>query len=350
MDCRTNRRVVLGNARGVSVLALFVLLLDWTPLLNAQQPFNRIMVQDPTLNNLVDPPGYVTGKLGTLGAVIKTGKGTQPMILVPGIGFSGNIFKELMVSFENDYRMYAVTLPGFGGTPAPPTPDEKTSFGEQTWTNGAVEAIEDLMEKESIQNPVIVGHWQIGTQVALRLAIKHPGTIKAVVLLAGTAKMDVTGSRFERFYTTPEQRIATIDTFLAPKWFKTVKRETWDDNNFLPEDYAVHPGHSLRLWREAASPLLHVWIRYLCEFNAQDLTVELPNLKVPTLLLKPGLEGLYYQGAQNYMEIFCHKSWGAIGKNAKIKVKTIPHTRALPWFDKPVEVKEAMIDFLKNVE
>jgi hypothetical protein len=38
-------------------------------------------------------------------------------------------------------------------------------------------------------------------------------------------------------------------------------RETWDDNNFLPGDYAVNPILGLRLWREAASPQVHVWIR-----------------------------------------------------------------------------------------
>ncbi|MBI4418740.1 MAG: alpha/beta hydrolase [Ignavibacteriales bacterium] len=308
------------------------------------------MAQDPSLNNLVDPPGNKAADIGSLGNVIKSGKGTQPMILIPGIGFSGNIYKEFMASIENDFRMYAVTLPGFGGTPAPPGPGEETSFGEQTWTNNAVVAIEKLMERENIRNPVVVGHWQIGTQIALRLALKHPKKIKAVVLLSGVAKMDVTGTRFEQYYATPEARVAPIDTFLAPKWFKTVTRETWDDNNFLPEDYTVHPRLGLRYWREAALPKLHVWVRYLCEFNAQDITVDLSKLKVPTLLLKPGLEGIYAQGPQNYIEMFCHDSWGNLDSYSSIKVKTIPHTRSLMWLDRPEEVKQAVIEFLRSAK
>src|SRR4030067_1470682 len=126
--------------------------------------------------------------------------------------------------------------------------------------------------------------------------------------------------------------------YFAPKWFKTVTRETWDDNNFLPGDSAVNPGRGLRLWREAAAPKLHVWVRYLCEFNAQDITLELDQVTVPTLKLEPGLEGIKDHPDQNYMENYCHKGWeGYLEKNPKITVKTIPNSRVCLWFDQPQE-------------
>ena len=52
--------------------------------------------------------------------------------------------------------MYAVTLPGFGGTPAPPMPVAGTSYGGQTWTNGAVGGIKRLIVREALDRPVIV--------------------------------------------------------------------------------------------------------------------------------------------------------------------------------------------------
>ncbi len=321
------------------------------PLLFGQQSFKRILKQDSTLNNLVDPPGYKTVQPGTLGEVIRAGTGNQPMILVPGLGFGAHVFDEFMAGFSGQYRMYAVTLPGFGGTAAPPCPGEKTSFGEQTWTNGALGAIEKLMEDEKIQNPIIVGHWLGGTQIALRLALKHPDKIKAVVLLAGSARMIMTDTTYAPYFATPEKRVAAIDNFQAPMWFKTVTRETWDENNFLPGDYAANPLRGLRLWRQAASPKLHVWVRYLCEFNAQDISVEIAKLTVSTLLLKPGLEGIWHEPGGNYMETYCHKSWeGRIENNPKIRVKTIPNSRACLWFDQPEEVNKAVVDFLKGVK
>ena len=150
---------------------------------------------------------------------------------------------------------------------------------------------------------------------------------------------------------TLEQRVAITDRYMAPRWFKTVTRETWDDNNFLPGDYAVNPVRGLRLWRAAAAPKLHVWVRYLCEFNAQDVGLELSALTVPTLLLQPGLEGLEFDPSNNYMESFCLKSWeGCIENLAPFQVKTISHARACPWFDQPTAVKQAMTEFLKSAD
>ncbi|MCI0531140.1 MAG: alpha/beta hydrolase, partial [candidate division Zixibacteria bacterium] len=295
--------------------------------------------------------GYQTAKLGTLGGVIKMGTGKQSMIIIPGLGFGGNIFSEFMERFANNYRVYAVTLPGFGGTPAPPCPGEKTSFGEQTWTTGALTAIEKLIEEEKLQNTILVGHWLTGTQIALRLAMKHPDKVKAVIILSGSARMDVSNTQYASYYETPEKRVAAIDQYLAPKWFRTVTRETWDDNNFFPSDYAVNPVRGLRLWREAASPQLHVWVRYLCEFNAQDISFEMDKVTVPTLILKPGLEGIWYDPGQNYMEAYCHKSWeGSVEKNPKITLKTISNSRVCLWFDQPEEVNKAVVDFLKSID
>ncbi|MCI0530623.1 MAG: alpha/beta hydrolase [candidate division Zixibacteria bacterium] len=322
------------------------------PQLHAQQACIRIMKQDSTLNNLVDPPGYKTAGLGTLGGVVRAGTGKQAMILIPGLGFSGNIFDEFMQGLSGDYKMYAVTLPGFGGTPAPPCPDIETSFGDQTWTNSALSAIEKLIQDEKMKDPVIVGHWLTGTQIALRLAMKHPDEVKAVILLSGSAKMVISDtSAYAAYYGTPEKRVASVDKYLAPMWFRTVTRETWDDNNFLPGDYAVNPVRGLRLWREAASPLLHVWVRYLCEFNAQDIAVEIDQLSVPTLILKPGLEGIKESPDQNYMQDYCHTGWqGTAEKNPKITIKTIPDSRICLWFDQPEEVHKVVINFLNGLD
>ncbi len=330
-----------------TVLMMFFLLV---PDLSGQEALPRIMRQDSTANNLIEPAGYVTAPPGTLGAVIISGSGAQPVILIPGLGFGANIFTEFIAGFGEGYTFYAVTLPGFGGTAAPPLPDPDASFSEQTWTNGALKAIEALINEKSIKNPIVVGHWLTGTQLALRLAMKHPDNVKAVVLLSGSARMMVADSLYDRYYGTLEKRAAAVDRWLSPRWFKTVTRETWDDNNFLPGDYAVNPVRALRLWREAASPKLHVWIRYLCEFNAQDISFDIHSLKVPTLLLKPGLEGIIDMPEQKYMYDYCHRSWdGILTKSAKIIVKTIPNSRVCLWFDQPAQVRSVIRDFLQGL-
>ena len=317
----------------------------------AQQTIQKILVQDSTLNNLVDPPGYKTCTLGELGRVDKIGHGPQSMILIAGLGFSGGIFKEFMSSHENDFTMYAVTLAGFGGTPAPPCPSESTSFGEQTWTNAALGAVEKLIENEKLDKPIIFGHWLAGTQIALRLAFRHPDNIKAVIIPSGSACFVATDTTRMKPHPPAEYRLKVTDQYMAPKWFKTVTRETWDDNNYLPGDYAVNPILGLRLWREAASPHLHVWVRYLNEFNAQDISLQLDSLTVPTLLLLPGLEDLFYQPGGNYMYGYCHTSWVPSASTHKsITSVTVPNSRICMWLDQPERFSEEVERFLAELK
>ncbi len=317
----------------------------------AQPACVRISEQDSTLNNLVDPPGYRTGRLGDPGDHRRIGTGPRAMIVIAGLGFGAGVFDNLVADFGERFTIHTVTLPGFGGTPAPPSPPEGTSFGQQTWTNGTLAGLEALIAAEGIDDAIVVGHWLVGTQLAVRLAVKHPDTIRGVILLAGTPRWFVTDPQFEQFYGTPELRVRSIDQWLAPRWFRTVTRETWDDNNFLPGDYAVNPIRGLRLWREAARPPLHVWVRWLCEFNAQDLCADLDRLSVPTLVLRPGLEGLWHDGSNYMRDTYCHTTWnGCAAGNAKIRHVTIPDSRACLWFDQPEAVGAAIGAFLDEIE
>ena len=344
---------ICRSSRLWAACALITLSLTAWPSQRAkcQQTCIRIMAQDSTLNNLVDPAGYKTAALSTLGDAKRSGTGAQAIILIPGLGFGGDIFDELTDGWQDKYRMYAVTLSGFGGTPAPPCPGESTSFGEQTWTISALAAIEKLIADENIQNPILVGHWLTGTQLALQLAMKHPDNVKAVIILSGSTRMLLTDTASNKYIATPEPRIASVDKYSAPRWFKTVARETWDDNNFLPGDYAGNPVRGLRLWREAAAPEHHVWVRYLCEFNAQDVSVEMSKLTVPTFILKPGLEGNFHEPGQDYMTLFCHKGWeGIVENNPKITVKTIPNSRVCMWFDQPEQIDSAVNYLLSNLQ
>ena len=317
-----------------------------------QSTCKRLMKQDSTLNNLIDPLGYQTSPLGTLGGVIKSGVGNKAIIFIPGLGFGGAVFDDFTPSFAPDYRTYAVTLAGFGGTSAPPCPAESVSFGAQTWTNSALAGIEKLIADEHLSDIVVVGHWMTGTQLAVRLAINHPDKVKGVILLTGAPRFNVTDTNYAKFYDTYEKRIATMDKFMGARWFKFVTRETWDDNNYYPTDYAVHPVMGLRLWREAARPPLHVWVRYLCEFESQDLTRDIGKLKVPTLILNPGYEGLWVDGSNNYMvESFGYKAWGnTLDGLTNITIKTIPESRACMWVDQPGAVADAMNSFLAGLK
>ena len=331
-----------------------VLMLTASPAhapLYAQEVCIRILEQDSTLNNLVDPAGYRTAPLGTLGGVQVFGSGPQDVIFIPGLGFGGEVIEDYANIHALDFTTYAVTLAGFGGTAAPPSPPDTVSFGEQPWTEAAIAAIERLMDSAHIERPILMGHWLTGTQIALRLALRHPDKVRAIVIVSGAACF--VASDTSRFPMHPPLafRARATDEYMAPKWFKTVTRETWDDNNFLPGDYAVNPVRGLRLWRQAASPLLHVWVRYLCEFNVQDISLALDSLVVPTLLLMPGLEGNYADPRNDYMRSYCRASWEASAPgNARITMKTVPDARVFIWLDQPDRFDQEVAAFLAELK
>lgn len=307
----------------------------------------RAMAQDSSLNNLVHPAGYQTAA-SALGRVRKVGHGPRSMVLIPGLGFGGDVFDEFMGPREAQFTMYAVTLAGFGGTPAPPMPGPGTSYAALTWTKAAAAAIIELLDRERIGRATLVAHWIGGSQLALRLALDHPDRFDAVVLISGVAKVYYGNGGAAMLGWTPAQHAAFADG-MGQRWFKTVTRRTWDDNNFMPYDYAINPLRGIFLWRAAAEPALPVWIRYLLEFYAQNLGPELAGLKVPTLVLKPGLDdpGFFVDDNRTYLTDLCVTSWSGVeGRAPAIEFASIPGSRLFIMYDRPAELAAAVDGFL----
>ncbi len=88
------------------------------------------MAQDSSLNNLIHPVGYKTCEPGELGAVKKTGHGKKSMILIAGLGFGGEIYKDFEKNYQKNYTIYTVTPAGFAGTPAPPMPGKGITYSQ----------------------------------------------------------------------------------------------------------------------------------------------------------------------------------------------------------------------------
>lgn len=313
------------------------------------QAQTRSMAQDPKLDNLTHPAGTATIPYGTLGNVRKFGEGRRKVVLIPGLGFGDSIWAQFMERHEKHYSMYAVTLPGFGDTSPLPMPPSGTPYAETPWTGSSVKAIKDLLDKEDIDRVTIVAHWALASQIALRLALDHPDRVESVVLIGGPLKVFYEGMGSGMLNWSREQRRAFVEG-MAQRWFKTVTSRTWHDNNFMSYDYAINPRRGLFLWREAQSPQLAVWIRYLLEFYSIDLTPELEKLEVPTLVVQPGFDdpSFYVENDLNYMRNLCIDSWkGAAELSTNLEFVTIARSRLFVMFDQPEELDSAIERFFE---
>lgn len=331
------RRLIVALAVGLSLCTFSADIL-------AQK---RLMEQDPALNNLRHPPGTETVPNNTLGRVSRFGEGKQTMLLIAGMGFGNDVWTEFMERHRTEYTMFAITLPGFGGTKPLAMPAEEGKFADTPWLQSSLQAIEEMVNKGDMRRVVVVAHWAVATQIALQMALEQPDRIEAVVIIGGPLKMYYE-SNPETMTWTIEQRQKFVNT-IAERWFKTVTRQTWDDNNYMSYDYAVNPRRGLFLWREAQSPSLPVWIRYLLEFYATDPSTRLKSLKVPVLVVQPGFDDpeYYVEPGKNYMRNTCIDSWkGAADLSKQLEFVTIPKSRLFIQFDQPEALDRAISAFL----
>ena len=330
--------------RATALWLSLVLLLGATPALS--QP-----AQDSTLNNLVHDAGYKTCEPCSLGAVIERGKGPIDMVLVSGFGVGASAFEGFMRRNAARYHMLAITLPGFEGTAAPPMPAAGTSYGDQTWTHAATEAVARLITQRKLKRPVLVGHFINGTQVAARVAIDHPELARALILFAGTPRYEPTRpSPYWPQGLALEKKVAAIDRFMAPRWFKTVTRATWVKNNFTAPDYSTDSARGAAFADLANTPPLPVLIRYLCEFHASDVRADFSKLTQPLLLVRPTFTAAVRADTNRvYLPSYFQQPWlGVLDHRAHTETLDVEEAAILVMDDQAEKVDQAVAAFLKR--
>lgn len=304
---------------------------------------------DTTINNLVHTPGYETSEYGDIPEYIRSGNGARTLILIPGWGFDASVFRDFMAANNDNYTMYAITIPGFGKTKAPPMPPEGASYGEQSWNKGVIMGILKLIDKEKLQKPVIVGHFTLGTQLALRIAIDYPEKVGGVIIIGGQAKFIGVINGKTADYPL-DKLILSADTYTGPKWFKHISKEDFDKGNYVPGTYSLDSLKATRLWQQSATVPLPVMVRYLCEYIASDLKAELDKIKCPVMILRAMFnDDLLQASANSYLRIQFIDTWeDASVRNPLVQVKDIPRAGTFIWKDKPDEVYSLINKFLSS--
>lgn len=305
-----------------------------------------------SVNNLVLPKEYKTSDVGAVPHFKKTGRGKQSMILIPGLGFDGTVFDDFAKANKGHYTIYIVTVPGFGKTPAPPTPTDKTSFGEQTWSKSAIAGLEKLMVRERLIKPILVGHFTLGAQLALRLAINRPDLLGGVIVLGGPAKLIVTQTGKAMDYPL-SGLISFTDKFTAPQYFKRMSVSTFEAGNYSPQVYSLNKNIGEELWKMVAANPLPVMVRYLCEFHASDLKPETVQIKCPVLILRPGFTSDLLTHPEdpnsNYLKPQFIDGWESVAKNnSKIEIIDVPDSGTFLWKDQPAQTYKLINAFVKE--
>lgn len=121
-----------------------------------------------------------------------------PLIFLHGFLFDNTMFDAQVKALANDYRCIRIDTRGFGQT---------EWDGEAFDLYDVVSDVIGLMDELELQQPTIIGMSQ-GAYASVRLAIKHPDRLKAMVLMS--TRKDIQSQEFNENYKSLRDAWAEI--------------------------------------------------------------------------------------------------------------------------------------------
>lgn len=260
------------------------------------------------------------------------GNGPVNVILIPGLNSDWSVFNAFMYRNVDFYTMHAVTLPGFGGSEAPPTPAPGV-YG--LWVENAQNAVWNWVTENGIKDPVFIGH-SFGGHLALRLAWEHGDDVRAVITIDGGPAFPFGPSdqspeaRFESL----EQTANTFRNFTEDQWHaqlsqmaKLVVTDQERANQFAQQWTSVPQDTS---------------IAYTLDFFASDISHEMGNIKCPTLAIAAIPDDLPADEAANIRALWS----GWFKDSPRATVKFFEGCRHFVMDDRPAKLDSTIEQFL----
>ncbi|MEO8999377.1 MAG: alpha/beta hydrolase [Rhodanobacter sp.] len=272
--------------------------------------------------------------VGTL-KVERHGDHGRPVILIPGLQGGPWVWQQTIARLQKDHVVYAVTLAGFDGMPAP-------SDGGNLFDRADASLLQ-LIEQQKIVKPVLVGH-SLGGTLALRFAGEHAGLISGVVAVDGlpifpgmdrvsaeqrlamaaqmrTTMAAVTPEQFQAQGLGYMQNIGVIDPQLAVRYAPmNARSDIKASAEYMADDLASDGRPGLK---NASVPILEI-----SPYNA-------PDFSHPPMIMSEAQKTAYYQ------------SLLANAPNAK--VVSISPSRHYVMLDQPVKFQQVLDNFLKSL-
>ncbi|TCN53901.1 alpha/beta hydrolase [Flavobacterium circumlabens] len=216
--------------------------------------------------------------------VVKSGKGKQSILFIPGFASSGEVWNDTKANFEKSFTCYTLTMAGFAGVP----PQANASF--KNWEEAIVSYIQD----HKIVKPIIIGH-SMGGGLALAIAADYPDLADRIVVVDAVpclaALMDSSFKAKENNDCAP--MIAAMMSLTDQEFHDNQKK-------YLPKLTADATKHELLLGWSTKSDRKTFGEMY-CDFSNTDLRDKIATVKCPALVLlesyfvnlKPAIEEQY---------------------------------------------------------
>lgn len=213
----------------------------------------------------------------------QTGQGPD-LVMLHGWGLHGGVFRRLMDRLSDSFCVTELDLPGHGRSPAQ---DQDMTLDH------LADSVAKLMQK-----PAIWLGWSLGGLVAMKLAVRHPEKVRALILVASTPKF-VNGQDWQA--GMEPDTLSEFAKGLAEDYRVTLTR-------FVSLQSGT--GSTSREWLRELKDLLFVHgepdtkalAKGLDLLRDTDLRLDLNRITAPTLLIHGGRDRLTPAAASEFLE------------------------------------------------
>ncbi|HWB19126.1 MAG TPA: alpha/beta hydrolase [Phycisphaerales bacterium] len=265
--------------------------------------------------------------------VEKRGTGPINMVLIPGLSCDWTVFKTFMERNADRYTMYTVTLPGFGGSEAPPA-EADGQFG--AWLDNAATAVWKIVADSKIEKPVIMGH-SLGGHLALRIGEEHAKDIRAVVAIDGAPAFPYGDTDVDM---TKEQREEMATNFGAQFKMQTPEQMA-AGQKLMVQSMVTNQERGLELAEMCVKVPAATTIQYMLDLISADIREDLPKLTVPTLVT-PSADSTDSAEIQQVKDLWVKQLKGA----PNVTIAMFENTKHFIQDDRPAELDAAISNFL----
>lgn len=275
-----------------------------------------------------------TSTVGTL-KVERHGDHGRPVILIPGLQGGPWVWQQTIATLEKNHVVYAVTLAGFDGMPAPT--DSGNLFDR------ADASLLQLIEQQKIGKPVLVGH-SLGGTLALRFAGEHAGLISGVVAVDGLPIFP----GMDR--VSAEQRLAMAAQMREKMAAVTPEQFQAQALGYMQNIGVIDPQLAVRYAPMNARSDIKASAEYMADDLVSDLRPGLKSANVPILEISPYNAPDFSHPPMMMSEAQKTGYYQSLLANApNAKVVSISPSRHFVMLDQPAKFQQALDNFLKSL-
>lgn len=216
--------------------------------------------------------------------VVKSGKGKQAILFLPGFACSGDVWNDTKIDFENEYTCYTLTMAGFA---------EVKSQPNVTFKNWETE-IYNYIKDNKIEKPILIGH-SMGGVLALAIAADYPEIISKIVVVDALPSLTaLSNPTFKSIVNNDCLPMTTSIMEMSDTQFNAMQKSMLQR---LLEDASkmdLVMDWSMKSDRKTFAEMY-------CDFSNTDLRDKIATIKCPSLILleayfvnlKPAIEEQY---------------------------------------------------------